>query len=172
MLLGSRDPYDPHHTHHPTPWHYPVPAVNAYFGLEIAGFCMLVLLLITSWYSPIIQRDKSLYNLFVVLSLACVFHTIVWLPHGKPEYADPPSFGLCLTQSMFVMGNSTAQAIAAIGIIFKVSLKGSNAWGQIRADMSCVPMQVWLTAVRLETNRFAMLDNRYITWTVSTQILL
>jgi hypothetical protein len=145
MLLGSRDAYDPHHLHHPTPWHYPIPAVNAYFGLEIAGFCMLVLLIITSWCSPIIHRDKSLYNLFVVLSLACVFHTIVWLPHGKPEYADPPGFALCLTQSMFVMGNSTAQAIAAIGIIFKV----------------------WLTAVRLETNRFAMLDNRYITWTVS-----
>jgi hypothetical protein len=164
MLLASRDHYDPHHLNHPPPWHYPTPAVNAYFGLEIAGFAMLVLLLITSWCSPIIHRDRSLYN-----SLACVFHTMVWLSHRKPEYADPPNFGLCLTQSMFVMGNSTAQAIAAIGIIFKVGRAGHRGLcGRgSSAESDVVSTQVWLTAVRLETKRFAMLDNRYITWAVS-----
>jgi len=40
---------------------------------------------------------------------------------------------------MFVMGNSTAQAIAAIGIIFKVGSNGDIEGGKVRADITWVP---------------------------------
>jgi hypothetical protein len=126
--LDVRGPYDPYHVRDPAPWTYPIPQVNAYFGLEIAGFAMLVLLVATTWISKSIrQRDKSLYNFFIVCALACLWHMMTWWTHGKPADAEPPGFGVCLFQSMMVMGNSTAQPAAAIGLIFKVRRTDSPA---------------------------------------------
>lgn len=122
-MLSPRAPYDPYHLVKQPPWRYKETDVKAYFALEVAGIIALPILILTIWRTPTIQRDKSVYNFFLVLVVACVFHCLTWFTHGFEDLEDPnpPDFGLCLAQAMFTTGNSTAQALSAVGLVVKVN---------------------------------------------------
>ena len=123
MVLDRRDPYDPYHLAKAPPWVYKPADVKAYFGLEIAGIITLPIVVLIIWANKDIQRDKSVYNFFIVLILACFFHCLTYFTHGfvTKENPNPPGFKLCLAQAMFTTGNSTAQAMSALGLVVKVS---------------------------------------------------
>jgi hypothetical protein len=171
MVLDRRDPYDPYHLKSPAPWVYKSADVKAYFGLELAGIISLPILIVTIYFTKSIQRDKSLYNFFVVLVIAGIVHCITWFTHGfvDVQNPDPPGFKLCLFQAALVTGNSTAQAFSALGLVIKVTIPSMEVFiRRILSDVGHVCLfKVWVTAASLDTQKLAFLDNAWIGWTVS-----
>jgi hypothetical protein len=121
QTLSARAPFDPHHQWTPAPPFYGSGAVKAYFALQIFGIFSCFILLITTWLSKTVHRDRSLYNAYVVLATACIFHSLTWFGGYAGTNPEPPGFQLCIAQASLIAGNSTAQPACVAALVFRVS---------------------------------------------------
>ncbi|KAJ8483286.1 hypothetical protein ONZ45_g14655 [Pleurotus djamor] len=93
-----------------------VPLIAIFDLTQILGYVLLMIIVLTAWFSKSIRRSPAWYNFLITWMISCVSHLVTL---GQ-QTGSHPHFGVCLFQSMLIYA-APAITVSA-GLAFSIEM--------------------------------------------------